>query len=165
MILLVFQNWKGKIDFPLFCCFQPSEAEEFASAATLTHIPCTYGPAAVGDPSHLVTTVCCASISALHAGAALGQPFPFYPGKCFNAIQCFLVMRLQTPSYHVVEDRDTVKGKLSGPASHHSLLFLLQALAALENQCADTWQQAGAICSCDWWIFYSQSVLLYRHDE
>lgn len=99
-----------------------------------------------------------------------GQPlfslFPFYPGKCFNAIQCFLVMRLQTPSYHAVEDRDTAKGKLSLPASHDSLLFLLQALAALKNQCADAWQQAGAICSCDWWIFYSQycyTVMMSRH--
>lgn len=99
-------------------------------------------------------------------GQPLFSPFPFYPGKCFNTIQCFLVMRLQTPSFHVVEDRDTVKGKLSGPASHHSFLFLLQALAALENQRADTWQQAGAICSCDWRTFCSQycyTIMMSRH--
>lgn len=158
MVLLVFQNWKGKIDFPLFCCFQPFETEGFALTATLTHIPCTFVLAAVGNPSHLITTECYASISALHAGTALVQPFPFLSWQVFSGDEA-------TNPFIPCSRRQRYSKGQALRASQPSLILISSPGTGRSGESACGHLTAG-------WsnLFlrlknFLQSVLLYHHDE
>lgn len=80
--------------------------------------------AAKCDPSNLIVKACHASISSLPSGAASVQPFTLYTGKPLNTVQCFLLMRSQTPSHNVTEGRDKIKGSSQGPSAiAHSYFF------------------------------------------